>query len=72
MLESLKKKWTGLKYIFHTNHGSLFSDVGHTGEVLIIHNISRYCGGQYECQASNNIAQPVHRVMNVEVECKSI
>ncbi|XP_060563610.1 neurotrimin-like isoform X2 [Ruditapes philippinarum] len=42
--------------------------VGHTGEILIIHNISRYCGGQYECQASNNIAQPVHRVMNVEVE----
>ncbi|XP_045216765.2 neurotrimin-like [Mercenaria mercenaria] len=42
--------------------------VGTTGELLIIHNISRYCGGLYECEATNNIAQPVRRVMNVEVE----
>lgn len=42
--------------------------VGTTGEVLIIHNISRYCAGLYECEASNQISQPVRRVMNVEVE----
>lgn len=42
--------------------------VGTTGEVLIIHNISRYCAGLYECEASNLIAQPSKRSINVDVQ----
>ena len=30
-----------------------FLDIGTTGEVLLIHNISRFCGGIYECEAQN-------------------
>ncbi|WAR01034.1 LACH-like protein [Mya arenaria] len=41
--------------------------VGTVGELLIIHNISRYCGGLYECEASNNIAPPARRLINVQV-----
>ncbi|KAL4227319.1 Hemicentin-1 [Mactra antiquata] len=43
------------------------NDVGTTGEQLIIHNITRFCGGVYECEANNNIAPPVRRAMNVNV-----
>ena len=29
-------------------------DIGTTGEVLLIHNISRFCGGIYEREAQND------------------
>lgn len=42
--------------------------VGKPGEILKIRNITRYCGGLYECEADNNIALPVRKVINVDVE----
>ena len=49
---------------------SYVSDVGTMGEVLIIHNITRHCGGLYECEAQNGVGAPVRRSINVDVECK--
>lgn len=37
------------------------------GEVLLIHNVSRYCGGLYECVAYNNVDKAASRKMEVEV-----
>ena len=47
-------------------------DIGTTGEVLLIHNISRFCGGIYECEAQNGIGIGARRAINVDVECKYI
>ncbi|XP_060592717.1 limbic system-associated membrane protein-like isoform X1 [Ruditapes philippinarum] len=42
--------------------------IGTTGEVLIIHNVSRYCDGTYECVAYNNVEPAVTRQIKVFVE----
>ncbi|XP_012936781.2 opioid-binding protein/cell adhesion molecule homolog isoform X2 [Aplysia californica] len=42
--------------------------VGISGEVLIIHNISRHCGDTYECNAFNGVPPPVNKLMKVSVE----
>ena len=44
--------------------------VGINGEILIIHNISRYCDGIYECVAFNDVPPAVNRVISVMVECE--
>lgn len=61
------------------HYGNLLSDdhclytvshrgVGINGEILIIHNISRYCDGIYECVAFNDVPPAVNRVIGVMVE----
>ncbi|KAK7491727.1 hypothetical protein BaRGS_00016983, partial [Batillaria attramentaria] len=42
--------------------------VGVNGEVLIIHNVTRYCGDTYECVAFNGIPPAVNRLIKVSVE----
>lgn len=44
--------------------------MGINGEILIIHNISRYCDGIYECVAFNDVPPAVNRVIGVMVECE--
>ncbi|XP_060592725.1 limbic system-associated membrane protein-like isoform X7 [Ruditapes philippinarum] len=51
------------------NEGSQKKErIGTTGEVLIIHNVSRYCDGTYECVAYNNVEPAVTRQIKVFVE----
>lgn len=40
------------------------------GEVLIIHNISRSCGGIYECMAFNGVLPAISKKIEVEVQCE--
>ena len=40
------------------------------GEVLIIHNVSRECGGKYECEADNKIGDIARRQMFIDVQCR--
>lgn len=47
-----------------------FLVVGSNGEVLLIHNISRYCDDVYECVAFNDISPAASREIRVVVECK--
>ncbi|KAK3606002.1 hypothetical protein CHS0354_025034 [Potamilus streckersoni] len=42
--------------------------VGTVGEILLIHNISRYCGGVYECVADNDLTEPAVKEIRVDVE----
>lgn len=42
--------------------------IGSSGEVLVIHNVSRYCDGTYECVAYNNVDPAVTRQIKVSVE----
>ncbi|KAL4228262.1 hypothetical protein ACF0H5_013695 [Mactra antiquata] len=42
--------------------------IGTAGEVLMIHNVSRYCDGIYECVAYNNVDPAVTRQIKVYVE----
>ncbi|XP_033750336.1 limbic system-associated membrane protein-like [Pecten maximus] len=44
--------------------------VGNEGEVLVIRNISRYCGGIYECMAFNGVPPAVQRQIEVKVQFK--
>ncbi|XP_060082755.1 limbic system-associated membrane protein-like [Ylistrum balloti] len=44
--------------------------VGKEGEVLVIRNISRYCGGIYECMAFNGVPPAVQRQIEVKVQFK--
>ncbi|XP_045156642.2 limbic system-associated membrane protein-like isoform X2 [Mercenaria mercenaria] len=46
----------------------ILDGIGTTGEVLIIHNVSRYCDGTYECVAYNNVDPAVTRQIKVFVE----
>ncbi|OPL33637.1 hypothetical protein AM593_05081, partial [Mytilus galloprovincialis] len=39
------------------------------GEILLIHNISRYCGGTYECIAFNGVDKADSHQIEVEVIC---
>ncbi|XP_025077877.1 opioid-binding protein/cell adhesion molecule homolog isoform X2 [Pomacea canaliculata] len=42
--------------------------IGVSGEVLIIHNISRYCGDVYECVAFNDVPPAINRMIKVDVQ----
>ncbi|KAL3867416.1 hypothetical protein ACJMK2_044618 [Sinanodonta woodiana] len=42
--------------------------IGTAGEILMIHNVSRYCDGTYECVAYNEVGPAVTRQINVLVE----
>ncbi|XP_041374972.1 limbic system-associated membrane protein-like [Gigantopelta aegis] len=42
--------------------------IGVSGEVLMIHNVSRYCGDVYECVAFNGVPPAVNRLMKIVVE----
>ncbi|XP_070206712.1 opioid-binding protein/cell adhesion molecule homolog [Littorina saxatilis] len=44
------------------------TSVGISGEVLIIHNISRYCGDIYECVAFNGVPPAINRMIQVDVQ----
>lgn len=44
------------------------TEIGTSGEVLIIHNVSRYCDGIYECMAYNSVDPAVTRQIKVFVE----
>ena len=62
-----------VSHLVHVNNIfiSIVLDIGTTGEVLLIHNISRFCGGIYECEAQNGIGLGDRRSINVDVECKN-
>jgi hypothetical protein len=45
-------------------------EVGTMGEVLIIHNISRSCGGTYQCMAFNEVLPAIAKQIEVEVQCE--
>ncbi|XP_013408316.1 protein amalgam isoform X2 [Lingula anatina] len=66
--ESDDKKETASVSRLSTSRGRLPEVVGLDGEVMIIHNISRYCDDVYECQAYNGVASSVSRLMRVVVE----
>ncbi|KAL3867418.1 hypothetical protein ACJMK2_044620 [Sinanodonta woodiana] len=42
--------------------------IGTAGEMLVIHNVSRYCDGTYECVAYNEVGPAVTRQIKVFVE----
>ncbi|CAL1533799.1 unnamed protein product [Lymnaea stagnalis] len=42
--------------------------IGNEGEVLVIHNVSRYCDDKYECLAFNNVDPVATREIRVHVE----
>lgn len=44
--------------------------IGTIGEVLVIHNISRYCGGVYECMAFNGVEPKISKSVKVDVQFK--
>jgi len=46
--------------------------IGTVGEMVIIHNVTRYCDDIYECIASNGVPPTVSRQMRVTVECNSL
>ncbi|KAK3096999.1 hypothetical protein FSP39_005499 [Pinctada imbricata] len=56
---------TPRKSCYYTVH---HAGVGLNGEKLIIHNITRYCDGIYECMAFNQVEPAVNREMKVEVQ----
>lgn len=49
---------------------NFISAVVEPGEILLIHNISRYCGGTYECIAFNGVDKADSHQIEVEVICK--
>ncbi|XP_041370227.1 lachesin-like [Gigantopelta aegis] len=44
------------------------SRIGFSGEMLKIHNVTRYCGGVYECVADNGVKPSFKRQIKVAVE----
>lgn len=48
--------------------GKQKEQIGAHGEILIIHNVSRYCEGKYECLCFNGVKPAVKRDMEVKVE----
>lgn len=48
------------------------SEIGMSGEVLKIRNISRYCDDIYECVAFNGVPPSVSRQIKVSVQCKFV
>ena len=53
----------------HQRH--LSPDLGVTGEVIIIRNISRSSDDSYECIADNGVPPAASRTIRVTVECTS-
>ncbi|GFR96197.1 opioid-binding protein/cell adhesion molecule homolog [Elysia marginata] len=47
---------------------SVCLEVGQNGEVLIIHNVTRHCGQDYQCMAYNDVEPPAFKVIKVNVE----
>lgn len=47
-----------------------FVGIGMEGEILVIHNVSRFCDGVYQCVASNDVPPAVEMETKVIVECK--
>lgn len=47
-----------------------FEGIGMEGEILVIHNVSRFCDGVYQCVASNDVPPAVEMETKVIVECK--
>lgn len=47
-----------------------FEGIGMEGEILVIHNVSRFCDGVYQCVASNDVPPAVEMETKVTVECK--
>lgn len=54
------------------HHSVLISvaEVGVNGEVLVIHNVTRYCGDIYECVAFNGVPPAVSHLIRVGVKCE--
>ncbi|XP_061167393.1 opioid-binding protein/cell adhesion molecule homolog isoform X2 [Saccostrea echinata] len=48
--------------------GSKKERIGMEGEILVIHNVSRYCDGVYQCVASNDVPPAVEMETAVFVE----
>ncbi|KAH3841641.1 hypothetical protein DPMN_115114 [Dreissena polymorpha] len=48
----------------------LLTGIGSDGEILRIHNMSRDCGGTYECVADNGVGEKAIRRINIAVNCK--
>lgn len=44
--------------------------IGKQGEILMVHNVTRDCGGSYVCEASNGVKPQQSREMKVVVQCK--
>ncbi|KAL8574996.1 hypothetical protein ACOMHN_064527 [Nucella lapillus] len=42
--------------------------IGEAGQVLVIHNVTRYCGGIYECVAENGVPPSVRKDIRVQVK----
>ncbi|KAH9500695.1 hypothetical protein Btru_076288 [Bulinus truncatus] len=42
--------------------------IGYAGEILQIHNVTRHCGGVYECEADNEVAPSVRKATVVKVK----
>ena len=40
------------------------------GEILVIHNVSRFCDGTFECVAYNDVGSSVSKEIKVLVVCK--
>lgn len=51
-----------------SNDYSTMERIGQQGEVLVIHNVSRYCDDVYECVAKNGIPPSVSRKIKVSVD----
>ncbi|XP_052828137.1 limbic system-associated membrane protein isoform X2 [Octopus bimaculoides] len=51
-----------------SNDYSTMERIGQQGEVLVIHNVSRYCDDVYECVAKNGIPPVVSRKIKVSVD----
>lgn len=51
----------------NNHHGTYKERVGAIGDTLIIKNISRHCGGKYECMATNNVKAAVQHTIKVDV-----
>ena len=50
----------------------IFAEIGVEGEVLIIHNATRYCDDVYECVADNKVEQPATHQVKVNVQCECL
>ncbi|XP_059175322.1 lachesin-like isoform X2 [Physella acuta] len=44
------------------------SKIGNSGEILVIHNVTRSCGGPYECEADNTVPPSMKRTTVVKVK----
>ncbi|XP_041369787.1 lachesin-like [Gigantopelta aegis] len=55
-------------YKLPTDIGSKKERIGFSGEILKIHNVTRYCSGKYECVADNGVPPPYKRELEVAIE----